>query len=569
MTSPSLTLSLLLAACSAPLAATPEATAPAGLERVLTAGCAGYATIQGAIDAAEDGDVVEVCAGTWDERLTITGRELTLRSLDGAADTTIDAQTLGKALRISGGAVVTVEGFTFRNGRGGAGGDVSCEASTLDLVDSALRDGEASAGGGLHAVDCDGSVEGTTFEDNVAGWRGGGAYVLGGFLALADATFRANTADSEGGGLFLDGDHELMDSTFEDNHATWGGGAWVNESLGELHDNTLIGNTSTDDGAGLYVFGGAPDVRANTFRLNDSDDEAGGLRVKLSAASVRDNTFTDNHADYRGGAVKVSHGDSVFSGNTYEGNSAWVSGGAVLAADSGSTFRNERFVDNTAALDGGAIAILDGWDPMLLEDCVFEGNHADADGGHLFVSVAGQTVTLRRLELSGGSADRGGALFVEDTRVRVENSVFVDNDAVLSGGAAYLDTAEGDLVNNVVGWNTAPQGSAVTFADSGGVAVTNTVFRSNTGSAASARATGGAPTFTYDDFSGNDGNFSGMAGVAGTAGNLMTLPGFVNASRGNFHLRATSHLRNAGAPAILDEDGTRSDIGLYGGPRSP
>jgi hypothetical protein len=530
MTSPSLTLSLLLAACSAPLAATPEATAPAGLERVLTAGCAGYATIQGAIDAAEDGDVVEVCAGTWDERLTITGRELTLRSLDGAADTTIDAQTLGKALRISGGAVVTVEGFTFRNGRGGAGGDVSCEASTLD---------------------------------------GGGAYVLGGFLALADATFRANTADSEGGGLFLDGDHELMDSTFEDNHATWGGGAWVNESLGELHDNTLIGNTSTDDGAGLYVFGGAPDVRANTFRLNDSDDEAGGLRVKLSAASVRDNTFTDNHADYRGGAVKVSHGDSVFSGNTYEGNSAWVSGGAVLAADSGSTFRNERFVDNTAALDGGAIAILDGWDPMLLEDCSFEGNHADADGGHLFVSVAGQTVTLRRLELSGGSADRGGALFVEDTRVRVENTVFVDNDAVLSGGAAYLDTVEGDLVNNVVGWNTAPQGSAVTFADSGGVAVTNTVFRSNTGSAASARAAGGAPTFTYDDFSGNDGNFSGMAGVAGTAGNLMTLPGFVNASRGNFHLRATSHLRNAGAPAILDEDGTRSDIGRYGGPRSP
>lgn len=180
MTSSSVVVSLLLAGCAAPLAPMPEASPSASLGRVLTAGCAGYTTIQGALDAAVDGDVVEVCAGTWSERLTIAGKDLTLRSIGGAAATIVDAQTLGRALRVSGGAVVTVEGFTFRNGHGGAGGNVWCDAATLDLVDSVLHDGVATTGGGLHAGDCDGSVRGTTFHDNVADWRGGGAYVLGG-----------------------------------------------------------------------------------------------------------------------------------------------------------------------------------------------------------------------------------------------------------------------------------------------------------------------------------------------------------------------------------------------------
>src|SRR5688572_6542515 len=44
-------------------------------------GCPGspYARVQDALDAGAAGDIVEVCAGVYPERLTIAGRTLTLR----------------------------------------------------------------------------------------------------------------------------------------------------------------------------------------------------------------------------------------------------------------------------------------------------------------------------------------------------------------------------------------------------------------------------------------------------------------------------------------------------------
>jgi hypothetical protein len=567
---PSSFLLLIVTGCAS-LPTEPLAGATAGsLERVLSPGCAGspYTSVQAALDAAVDGDVVEVCPGTWYERLVIDGKALTLRSLAGADLTTVDAQTWGRALQIRGGADVTVEGLTFANGRGGDGGNVTCDDSALRLRDSVSRNGEAGSGGGLSAVNCVGLVERTTFHDNLATWSGGGAFVVGDDFAVTDDTFRDNDADDQGGGLYLEGSGLVGDDTFEGNRANHGGGAYVLNGWGELRDNVVSANTSSDDGAGIYVFGGAPTVVGNTFVDNDSDDEAGGLRVKLSAAEVRRNSFVNNHADYRGGAVKVSHGDSVLEGNTYDGNSTWVTAGAVLLYESGSTLRDETFLDNTAAVDGGAVAVLSGWLPVTISDSTFQGNHADDRGGHLVVEAPGTRVTLRRLSLDGGEADRGGALYATDTELQIDNVLLTSNTAAVSGGAMYLDGVAGTLANDVFMWNSSPQGSAVTFADPAGLDVVNTVFRLSTTGAAVRLLSGLAPTFRYDDFSGNSRNVSGMPSPIGTNGNLTVAPSFVNAAGGDFRLRPTSGLVDRGDPAITDPNGSRSDLGIYGGPHS-
>ncbi len=49
-------------------------------------------------------------------------------------------------------------------------------------------------------------------------------------------------------------------------------------------------------------------------------------------------------------------------------------------------------------------------------------------------------------------------------------------------------------------------------------------------------------------------------------GNIEALPMFINPDSGDFRLQAYSPLIDAGDPSILDVDGTRSDIGCYGGP---
>ena len=48
--------------------------------------------------------------------------------------------------------------------------------------------------------------------------------------------------------------------------------------------------------------------------------------------------------------------------------------------------------------------------------------------------------------------------------------------------------------------------------------------------------------------------------------NLSVNPMFVNSDSGDYHLQMFSPVIDAGAPWIYDIDGSRSDIGLYGGP---
>ena len=78
-----------------------------------------YATIQGAINFADPDDVIEVAAGTYNERITIE-KALTIKSTDGAAQTIIDITGLSVsnpniAMEVSSGVSdLTISGFTIK-----------------------------------------------------------------------------------------------------------------------------------------------------------------------------------------------------------------------------------------------------------------------------------------------------------------------------------------------------------------------------------------------------------------------------------------------------------------------
>jgi hypothetical protein len=56
-----------------------------------------------------------------------------------------------------------------------------------------------------------------------------------------------------------------------------------------------------------------------------------------------------------------------------------------------------------------------------------------------------------------------------------------------------------------------------------------------------------------------------MLNPTGTNGNLSMDPAFVAASTGDFHLMAGSPCKDAGDPKRLDGDGSRADMGIFGG----
>lgn len=83
-----------------------------------------YGTIQDAIDASSDGDIVCVEAGEYWENLTIDFVDIYLVGLDGAASTIIDGGGVTHTIIIQNGSTATVDGFTIQDGNNWWGGGV-------------------------------------------------------------------------------------------------------------------------------------------------------------------------------------------------------------------------------------------------------------------------------------------------------------------------------------------------------------------------------------------------------------------------------------------------------------
>ena len=71
----------------------------AGTHNILLVGNGGYATIQAAVNAAADGDTIEIAAGTYTEDVVITGKALTI---DGVENGSVNSVTLNGQITVAG-----------------------------------------------------------------------------------------------------------------------------------------------------------------------------------------------------------------------------------------------------------------------------------------------------------------------------------------------------------------------------------------------------------------------------------------------------------------------------------
>ncbi len=85
-------------------------------------GSAPYTTIQSAIDASVNGDIIQVYPGVYAEALETNGKSITLQSLypttlsqETIDNTVIHPSTVSSCIEIDHGETVTINGFTFTN----------------------------------------------------------------------------------------------------------------------------------------------------------------------------------------------------------------------------------------------------------------------------------------------------------------------------------------------------------------------------------------------------------------------------------------------------------------------
>jgi parallel beta-helix repeat protein/predicted outer membrane repeat protein len=281
-----------------------------------------YATIEEAFDAASEGALISVAAGTFTPAVTLDslGKSIELRGAvdsQGGPGTIIDGQGTKRVIKCVSGegdgslfANIFVTGGRAYNG----GGMYVGTDSSLSLMNCTFSGNAAlDDGGGIYFAASDSSLEGCVFVDNSAADEGGAIYLTGSDIALSQCEFNNNSAEDDGGGLSCRGSNLTFDHC------------------------SFVGNVATDDAGALMNRSGSTLLLVSCMLLeNVAAGEGGGMYNDSSSVPVlSSSTVCDNAPDQIYGAWKDD-------------------GGNTICSDKGCT----SDLDGNGAVDGGDLNVL-------------------------------------------------------------------------------------------------------------------------------------------------------------------------------------------------------------------
>jgi len=232
-----------------------------------------YPTIQTAIDAAANGDIIELINGTF------TG--------DGNRDLSF------------GGKAITV--------RSQGGDPLQC------IIDCQGSDAEWHTGFSFYSLETATShLEGLTITGGYAQHGAGVSCTVGSSPTITGCIFSANLAVGSGSGR--------------------GGGLECDRSSPTITDCQFTGNSSTV-GGGIYCFGAGSPMITDCGFYDNTADNGGGIYFDLCTPAVSHCTFYGNDAVLGGGAAYLYEGNISLASCTFDQNSAG-SGSAIQSRGS-------------------------------------------------------------------------------------------------------------------------------------------------------------------------------------------------------------------------------------------
>jgi hypothetical protein len=353
-----------------------------------------FQTLAQAFEVAVSTHVIELADGTYtgaqNRDLDFAGRDLTVRSANGAGSCVIDLQFSGRAFELVSGETAVIEGLT-------------------------VLDGSAGAGGAIHGLNVDLTVRASRFLNCAAAVRGGAIstapnFAGGGTIRVADSLFVNCSAPSGGAISAVWVSAELERCSFVGNHAQSAGGA-VNVDL--------------DDGNSRIV--------ACEFLGNVSDHEGGAIRCATQQSNllleVSDCLLAGNRANY-GGAL-FGFGRMELRNSTCAANTANIRGGALLAAPNANLRVANCVLWDNASPAGAALAMSV---PSAGATATVTVIHSDVQGGQAGVWLG----TGSALFWLGGNLDVN-PLFVDADGPDGNPLTLGDNDWRLAAGSPALD----------------------------------------------------------------------------------------------------------------------------------
>ena len=283
-----------------------------------------YATIQAAISAAVDGDIVEIAAGTYtgdgNRDLDFAGRAITVRGVSGDANAQI--------IDCEGSAADPHRGFYFHNGEGpdsfvagltiingygpfetftedvvSVGGAVMCRyESNPTFINCIFADCYAEGGepvggpepgyggGAVYSRFCSPQFLWCRFLNNATDDDGGAFCTYAGDPVFLNCTFSGNFALDAGGAIYCRAaaNPTLINVLVNDNASGFVGGGVFNRNGGtaELTSCTLVNNSAVERGGGLRTVNNAVALATNCIFWGNTAAEFPQIGLGTGATAV-------------------------------------------------------------------------------------------------------------------------------------------------------------------------------------------------------------------------------------------------------------------------------------------
>ncbi len=537
-------------------------------------------SIQAAIDS---GDIcVAVGPGTYHESLVIASGPLWLYSTQGSDSTIIDAGANGAGISIrSAASDLRVEGFSITNGYYEYGGGLRVTGAEAELVDLQLY-------------------------GNVAGMNGGAAYLEDADVSFEGLAAVGNSADN-GGGLYVQGGTvTISDSEIDQNEAYYGAGMLLDSCAMQISDSSLAENLAGYAGGAIYGYSSTLSLDGTELTANEASNAyGGGMAIYDSWVELTDSAVDDNIASADNGAGVYAYGGTLgltrssFSGNSVGGGSG---GGLYALYGTEVVVDDVTFSENYSAYGSGAginlyySAYMYGTDLYLYDNVVGSG------AGAGFMVEYGGSLSIEGGEIAGNNGYSFGAGLVDGGYAYLHQVTVANNDATYVGGLGARDYGGLTLENVVLNGNSDSEssffGGGITAYNYGAVTGnfvtlvgTNASYALQVKSYASLNLTNSIVAFNngvgvdltqayasyvygnYNDFYGNSsydvyGSNDVEDAVRGRS-SISEDPEFVDFSgvpeSDDLHLKSGSACEDAGDSSYNDADGSRADMGAYGG----